>query len=130
MADFVGEDAAWILDADTGYAWDDKGLIADDSIAGESFPTPTITNITPAAPSAILKDQGITFTISLATTRVIIMVKFAALAVWEVAYDGTSWSPPYAASSRVIDSTYTVMRAPEWPDQPNIVVAAFSGHEL
>lgn len=96
------------------------------------MPVPSLSNIVPndgVDPVDPGIDGLVGFTVTNASTRVIIAVEYPGLEFTELAHDGDNFMPRYAGT-RVVDGadiTYRLRRVPVWPDQPILRVFAFDG---
>lgn len=94
--------------------------------------TPTITNIVPDPATIVGTDDPLAFTITDATTRALISIRYPGLKLDELVFDGAVFTERYLAnSSRTLVGAdayrYVILRTPVWPDAPEVTVFAFNG---
>ena len=128
MADFVGK----YLEREPQY-WliGQTGTQVANSVGGPTAP-PTITAIAPSPATIVGTDDPLAFTITNATTRTIIAIRYPGLRLTEVVFDGTSFTERYAGqSTRTLVGAsayrYVILRTRVWPDAPEVTVFAFAG---
>lgn len=107
-----------------------------DGTADASGTPPTVGTFDPALASAIAPTQAISFTVTRVTgsafERIVILVSFPFLGLYEVAHDGDAFSQSYPASlgnslAVLVPNTsqrYTLLREEGWPASPRILVLA------
>jgi hypothetical protein len=91
---------------------------------------PTVTLISPASGSVIERSEALVVDVTdpLGFTRIVMSLRFNALAVWEIAHDGTTFAPRYAARSTVAvivnGFRFSMVRDTGWPEAPQAVIYA------
>lgn len=94
---------------------------------------PTVSNFSPSAGAAIKVNDAISFDVTdtdAALRRVVVLISFPRLSIYEVAHDGDALGPRYSnvRCSRVSIANgyrYTLIHDEGWPSSPHIVPMAF-----
>lgn len=97
---------------------------------------PTVDSFNPALATAILPAQTLSFRVTLEATaqRVLVLVQFTQLEVYEVAHDGDAFSQAYPAAQgnvRTLNGNlidFTILRREGWPASPRVIPVAIDSN--